>query len=159
MRALVLCLFIAGCVDQPGSDPDPGEPHPGPLDGMTGTSFDAVWTCTGAPCPWGQSLHNQAIAWPFAVGPGQIRAGYSVDLPVYLPLEQAAHLEIAIIRGTAQVHIGRPEDPLPWGAMAALAAGDPPWPVPVFDPPLPGMMLSVESTGDQFEFALRQELP
>lgn len=156
MRSAILCLLIAGCVDPPRADPDPGEPHLGPLDGVVGASSDTVWSCTGAPCPWGPSLHNQAIAWPVGVSAGNVRLGYTANAAVYLPLEQAAHLEIAITRGTAQVHIGHPGDLTPWPAIGALTSGAMPWPVPAFGP---GYALSVESTGDQFEFALRQELP
>lgn len=159
MRALLLCLLVVGCIDQPGDTPPDAGSRLGPLDGIAGVSIDTVWTCTGAPCPWGASLHNQAIVWPLVVGPSYARIGYTASAAAYLPLEQAEHLEIHVIRGSAQVHIGRPEDPLPWGSIAALTAGDPAWPVPVFSPALPGMLLSVESTGDQFEFALHQELP
>lgn len=156
MRALVLCLLIAGCVDQPGAVPPPAGRTPGPLDGIAGASLDAVWTCTGTPCPWGPALHNQAIVWPAEVSAGHARAGYTASAAVYLPLEQAAHLEIRLTRGTAQVYIGHPDDPAPWPAIGALTAGALPWPVPAFGP---GYQLSVESTGDQFEFSLHQELP
>lgn len=158
MRALLLCLFIAGCIPQPGGGPPPDAhgPRLGPLDGITSTSLDTMWTCTSMPCPWGPSLHNQAIVWPAGVGASNARIGYTANAAVYLPIEQAAHLKISLTRGTAQAYIGRPGDPAPWPAIGALTAGELPWPVPAFGP---GYALSVESTGDQFEFVLNQELP
>src|SRR5688572_19412764 len=44
-----------------------------------------TWSCSGKPCPWGQSIHEHAIVWPSATGATSARLGYTASAGIYLP--------------------------------------------------------------------------
>lgn len=92
------------------------------LDEIAGTSQHVSWTCTGAPCPWGDSLGDEAIAWPASADPGSTRLGYTASPAAYLPAPIANGLIIEIEAGTAGVYAG---DPLADShrVLATLSAG------------------------------------
>lgn len=122
---------------------------PNPLR-MRGTSTDVVWECLidlNQPCPWGPSLHNQAIAWPFVVGPANNRLGYIANPSPYL-LWMKAHVRVTITSGSASVYAGMPDQMEKFPAIAALSAGQSYVVIPLAD----GVVLSVESSGDPFTF-------
>ena len=83
---------------QAGCAPAPGRPHTGSstsdLDDLSGESQMTTWTCTGDPCPWGDSLSNPTLAWPADADPVATRLGYSVSPAPYLPAASANGLTI-----------------------------------------------------------------
>src|SRR5690606_27768804 len=60
------------------AEPEPEVPPPGT------TSQVVTWTCTGADCPWGFQLANDALVWPDSAQAGSARLGYTTSKPIYL---------------------------------------------------------------------------
>jgi hypothetical protein len=113
------CAALAACLPQA-----PGESTSSSyVVDFTGDSADATWTCTGTPCPWGDSIGNPAIAWPDAESPVDARLGYTVAPAAYLPAGSANGLTIVIESGAAGVYSGGPQDPS-HSQLAWLSAGD-----------------------------------
>lgn len=122
-RGLGLACLMAhvGC-GLASSEPSAGSTASA-LTEVTGQSELATWTCTGAPCPWGDSLGNPAVAWPAETDPVATRLGYAVSPAAYLPAEQANGLVVAIDSGTASLYAGAPQaDSHAW--LVTLSAGD-----------------------------------
>src|SRR6185295_247987 len=85
--------------------PDAGTP-PAP-----GTASQVVtWTCTGRPCPWGESLNGDAVVWPAAAGASNTRLGYTVSAGIYLPAASANGADLTIDSGEASAYAGLPGD-------------------------------------------------
>jgi hypothetical protein len=74
----------------------------------SGTSQDAIWNCTGNPCPWGASTNGQALVWPAAANAQNTRLGYTVTSAIYLPAAVANGTTIAITSGAASLYAGQP---------------------------------------------------
>lgn len=148
-------LALAGCTDGCGSSL--GRYDAPAVDSsnafhMAGQSSDVTWECIvdqGMPCPWGPSLHNQAVVWPIVgnVAPANNRLGYITSSYVYL-LSAVAHVRVTIASGSAAIYVGRPDQLTRFPALAALSAGQS-YDVTSLDD---GMVLSVESTGDAFRY-------
>jgi hypothetical protein len=111
----------------PANPPDAGTPATDPPDAGTPpgpgtTSQIATWKCTGAPCPWGDSLSGHALVWPTTAGAISTRLGYSVSVGIYLPAAAVNGADISIQIGQANAYAG-----LPGGAshrwLATIAAG------------------------------------
>lgn len=150
--ALAGCSMELGCRTQVPSDAASSldsSVRPNPLR-MSGTSADVTWDCIvdiGDPCPWGPTLRNQAIVWPAVVGPANDRLGYRTTEPVYL-LARVAHVRVTITKGEASVYVGKPMQMGKFPAIAALSAGQSYVVIPLED----GVVMSVESSGDAFQF-------
>lgn len=164
MKKLILILFVIAC-DPPASTPDAGTDAPAPmLDAapvespvnISGASRLVTWQCWRPTegCPWGPVTSNQAVTWPPAALPNNQRLGYSADWAVYLPSESAGVLEITVYTGKASVYSGRPNQPERFAALAALQNGG----RAIVSIPS-DMVLSIEGTGDRFEFAVRAVRP
>jgi hypothetical protein len=97
----------AGVPDAPTPDapaPDAGTPDAAqPL-----TSHAVTWMCTGAPCPWGDSLTGDAAVWPSDAGPITTRLGYTVSAGIYLPAARANGATLSIDTGEASAYAGPP---------------------------------------------------
>lgn len=106
-----------------GTAPDAETPPDGTPPGDALASQVAIWTCTGSPCPWGDSLSGHAVVWPDAEYAVSTRLGYSVSAGVYLTAAAANGADISIVSGTAGAYAG-----LPGGAshrwLATIEAGD-----------------------------------
>lgn len=87
--------------DLPPSDP--------PSDPAT-ASQTTTWTCTGAPCPWGDSLTAEAVVWPDDAGALAARLGYTASPAIYLPAARANGAHLAVDTGSADAYAGRPDD-------------------------------------------------
>jgi hypothetical protein len=108
--------------DDAGTSPDaPTSDAAATPDDPASASQTAMWTCTGDPCPWGESLSGQTLVWEAAEAIG-IRLGYSVSPRVYLPATRANGATIVIASGTAGAYAGAPGDDS-HRLLAALGAG------------------------------------
>jgi hypothetical protein len=94
--------------DPPDDDPPDDDPPDDPPPGDGTESHLATWTCTGAPCPWGNSLTGHAIAWTDDEHAISARLGYTVSADVYLRAAAANGAEIEITGGTASAYAGPP---------------------------------------------------
>ncbi|HEY3496545.1 MAG TPA: hypothetical protein VGK73_17725 [Polyangiaceae bacterium] len=81
---------------------------PVPTDGGSHASEPVTWSCTGKPCPWGQTIHEHALVWPSATGATIARLGYTASAGIYLPAAAANGLEIAVHEGKATAYAGLP---------------------------------------------------
>src|SRR5215510_14129974 len=77
---------------------------------IAGQSVLTTWTCTDDPCPWGDSVSNDALAWPLSAEPVAARLGYTVAPAPYLPADRANGLTISITSGSASVYAGGPQE-------------------------------------------------
>lgn len=109
----------------PVDDPPPpvDDPPPPPPPAPTSSSSQlVVWTCTGAPCPWGSSDSAHALVWASA-GTSQ-RLGYTVSAGIYLPDTHANGAVIELVSGAASAYAGLPGAPS-HRFIGNLAAGQP----------------------------------
>lgn len=90
-----------------GSGSDPGGGSGDPTSGST-DSQTVTWTCTGSPCPWGNSLDGIALVWPADSGAINNRLGYTVSAAIYLPAARANGTSITIDDGAATAYAGQP---------------------------------------------------
>lgn len=67
-------------------------------------SMLVTWTCTGSPCPWGQSLSSYAVVW----GTGSARFGYTTNQPVYR--SNATGVRVTVDTGNARIYAGEAHD-------------------------------------------------
>ncbi|HSS01233.1 MAG TPA: hypothetical protein VLM79_29445 [Kofleriaceae bacterium] len=93
------------------------------LDDLSGSSELVTWTCTSSPCPWGDSLSNQAAVWPASSAPVTNRLGYTTSPAPYLPAATANGSTVWIDDGSASVYAGQP-DASSHRLLVTLAAGD-----------------------------------
>lgn len=152
-------LALAGCVECGAScEVDSAHDAAPTIDSamstfhIAGMSSDVTWECIvdrGMPCPWGATLHNQAVVWPIVglVAPANNRLGYITSSYVYL-LSAVAHVRVTITSGSAILYAGNPDQLTKFPALAALSAGQS-YDVTSINA---GMVLSVESTGDAFGY-------
>jgi hypothetical protein len=93
-----------------GTPPDASDPSDAgtPPDAETASQV-ATWTCTGSPCPWGESLSGHALVWPAAAGAINTRLGYTVSAGVYLPATSANGADISVQTGEASAYAGFPD--------------------------------------------------
>ena len=70
-----------------------------------------TWSCTGSPCPWGNSDSNDAIVWPASASPSNVRHGYTVSAGIYLPAVNANGMTVSLSSGTASAYAGLPDQP------------------------------------------------
>ncbi|HEY6175352.1 MAG TPA: hypothetical protein VIX73_12935, partial [Kofleriaceae bacterium] len=93
------------------------------LDEVIGDSVQVTWSCTGSPCPWGDSLSNPAIGWPESAAPVATRLGYTASPAPYLPAESANGATVSITAGSASLYVGQPDDASHrW--LATVSAGE-----------------------------------
>lgn len=112
----MFCIAHTGCVPrQSASDHF--------SDTTIGESKLATLTCTGSPCPWGESLSNHAVAWPVSAKPVATRLGYTASPAIYLPAASANGVTISIELGSASVYAGDPFA-VPYALLATLSPGD-----------------------------------
>jgi len=123
-------LADAGPIDPPPVDPIPE---------ISGASTNTVWSCAGPNCPWGTSVSGQAIDWPAAVAPSNVRYDYVTSANVYVSDDYANGMAIRVDSGAALIFRGTPQGTD--DVVAYLGAGD----VYVVDDFLDGEVLSVES--------------
>jgi hypothetical protein len=110
-------------IELPAAPPDdPEEPGTQDPPGSTGSEV-VTWSCTGYPCPWGDSLTADAIVWPTAAQPFNTRHGYTTSKGVYLPAAEANGTQIWIDAGTATVYAGTP-GAASHRVLATLTAGN-----------------------------------
>lgn len=76
---------------------------------VSGESANVTWSCTGSPCPWGDSTSNPALIWPQASNALASRYGYTVSGGIYLPASVANGTTIRIDSGAATLYAGRPD--------------------------------------------------
>jgi len=79
------------------------------LDELNGASQEVTWTCTADPCPWGDSLSDQAVVWPASAAPVANRLGYTASPAAYLPAVSANGVTVWIDAGTASLYAGQPD--------------------------------------------------
>lgn len=92
------------------------------LDELSGASEQVTWTCTASPCPWGNALSDQAVAWPADAAPVANRLGYTASPAAYLPAASANGATVWIDAGTASLYAGQP-DASSHRLLATVAAG------------------------------------
>jgi hypothetical protein len=100
-----------------GPTPDAEEEDPTPDAGSDETpptgsgiaSQTVTWTCTGSPCPFGESTSNPAIVWPADVGASSARLGYTVSAAIYLPASRANGVSVSVEVGAANILAGPPD--------------------------------------------------
>ena len=139
----------------PPAPPLPQEPTPGPSD-MEPSATDSewvTWSCTGTPCPWGNSVGGQALAWPLAWSPAADRLGYTVSRAIYLPAGKANGTTIAIASGIATLYAGAPGS-ASHRALVTLSVGD----TYTVSGLLPGEVLSVQGVSI-FSYAISGSEP
>lgn len=73
------------------------------------SSQPVTWTCTGEPCPWGDSSSGQALAWPDGLDARASRLGYTASQPVYLPAYLANRVTLTLTQGSANLYVGSPD--------------------------------------------------
>ena len=100
-------------------------PGPAPTGQPTGqsdgSSVLATWSCTGSPCPWGDSSTSQAALWPVEAEPTRARHGYTVSHDVYGAAAKVVGWKLTVTAGSASVYAGTPTGS--HGSLAALQAG------------------------------------
>ena len=111
------CIAVTGCLVQ-----DPLGVTRSDLDDLSGASELVTWTCTGSPCPWGDSTSDQAVAWPDDAAPVGNRLGYTASPAAYLPAASANGTTVWIDSGSASVYAGQP-DASSHRLLATVAAG------------------------------------
>src|SRR5690606_6518971 len=84
------------------AEPEPEVPPPGT------TSQVVTWTCTGADCPWGFQLANDALVWPDSAQAGSARLGYTTSKPIYLPANRANGAVLHVLSGNVSLYAGEP---------------------------------------------------
>jgi hypothetical protein len=67
-----------------------------------------TWTCSAAPCPWGDTTSNDAVVWSAALAPLNTRLGYTTSGGAYLPANNANGLIVKITSGSASLYAGAP---------------------------------------------------
>lgn len=72
-------------------------------------STPVTWTCTSAPCPWGESTSGNAAVWPAGSGAVGVRLGYATSAPIYLPAAEANGDVLTVVEGTAALYAGTPQ--------------------------------------------------
>lgn len=153
MKIAIVSLFLFSCTQPcvvPDAGVDAGVDAPAALPEITGSSRLVTWTCLSddhSACPWGNSTANQAVAWPARFEPSSRRLGYQTDAPVYL---QAASLRVTIVSGKASVYAGKPEQSEKFSAITSLHDGE-----SAVVGVSPGMVLSIEGSGDAFDYEVR----
>ena len=70
-----------------------------------------TWTCTGDPCPYGETMSDYAVSWPAALNPTSVRLGYTTSEPVYLPIATASGITVTILSGAADAYTGAQSAP------------------------------------------------
>jgi hypothetical protein len=90
---------------------------------VDGDSVEASLDCTSSPCPWGESLSRQAVAWPDTVNTVNQRLGYTTSHPIYLPADRANGATITILSGSASLRAGQPDADY-HATLAELSIGD-----------------------------------
>ena len=110
--ALALCFWAAG---------SPGAAR---AQDQNVSSRSVTWSCTGEPCPWGDTTEGQALVWPEALAATQTRMGYTTSEPIYLPAERAKGLTLTLTQGSANLYVGTVNDA--WHrVIAVLKRGEP----------------------------------
>src|SRR5262245_11042028 len=74
--ALIGLVLVAGCQSRATDDLETGTVSR--LE-ASGASELVTWTCTGEPCPWGNSATGEALVWPAEASPLNARLGYEVS--------------------------------------------------------------------------------
>ncbi|HRQ40404.1 MAG TPA: hypothetical protein PLD25_21025 [Chloroflexota bacterium] len=114
------------------------------------TSSELVtWTCSGAPCPWGNSLNGQALVWPATLEPLSNRLGYTVSAGIYLPESTATGITVTILSGAAAIYAGLP-DAESHRLLTTLSPGQ----SSVITGLAPGEVVSVQSSQGPFIYTL-----
>lgn len=116
-----------------------------------GASQLVTLTCTGSPCPFGQTAGAEAIVWPSHVEPLATRLGYTASAGLFLPANIANGAVLTITSGVASVFAGLPSS-ASHRTLASLSAGD----TFVVSGLAPGEVLSVQSL---IVFTYEFELP
>jgi hypothetical protein len=119
-------LWMSCVVAQAGCRSNAEEPLGKSMSDLTEISGESVlttWTCTDAPCPWGDSVSNDALSWPLPAGPVATRLGYTVSPAPYLPADRANGLIISITLGNARLYAGGPQEES-HRLLAELSEGD-----------------------------------
>jgi hypothetical protein len=96
-------IDVPGPMTPPEDPEDPQDPPP-----AGDASSLITWNCTGAPCPWGNSLTGQALVWPADAQPINVRFGYTTSGGVYLPSGRANGAIITVTSGSASLFAGAP---------------------------------------------------
>ena len=74
------------------------------------SSRSVTWSCTGQPCPWGNSSTGEALVWPAEWQARQSRMGYTTSEAVYLPAARAKTVTLTLTQGSANVYAGTADD-------------------------------------------------
>jgi hypothetical protein len=69
-----------------------------------------TWTCTGDPCPWGNTSTGHALVWPGELPATRDRLGYTTSEAIYLPAERARGATLTLRQGVANVYAGDPAE-------------------------------------------------
>ena len=138
-----IVVTLSGCVPEalptePPPDPDP-DPGPGSM-GYVGSSQYVEWSCTGDPCPWGDTTGNDALVWPDDLSPVTNRYGYTTNAGAYVPGENVDGMTIDVTLGVASAYAGLPDGSHSFRAQ--ISPGNP-W---VVSGLAPGEVLSVQSS-------------
>ncbi|MBX3058761.1 MAG: hypothetical protein KF770_20040 [Anaerolineae bacterium] len=113
------------------------------------TSELVTWTCTGSPCPWGNSLNGQALVWSANLEPLSNRLGYTVSAGIYLPESVATDMTLTIQSGLVGIYAGLP-DAASHRLLTTLSTGQ----SAVITGLAAGEVISVQSSQGPFAYTL-----
>ena len=116
-------------------------------------SEQVTWTCTGTPCPWGETASGYALVWPAEGNAGSTRLGYTSSHGIYLPRNIIDGTTVQVTSGTATVYMGTPSAAAQH-VVVTLTAGD----SYTFTTPAEGEVLSVMGEA-AFRFAVTLGVP
>jgi hypothetical protein len=126
-----------------------------PAPGVGTPSEYVAWSCTGTPCPWGDSEDGQALVWPVSANATSSRLGYTVTKPIYLPRIIANGTTITVHSGTVTAYAGQPAAPS-HHAIVTISAGG----TYTFSELTIGEVLSVQSdSGFRYDVTLPAVVP